>query len=232
MMLRDAPDGEPTAAEYVLGLLEPADDQAVERQIRTQPVLRQEAVVWSRVVADSLLTQTTARQPPGWVWTRIERQIPSEASTGSIRAEQRWRLVAAFVAILGLSALVAVFVPNESPMHPAHQAMLSLAKNEAPTWQVMANFQDRQLEIKALRDCAPMPGKKPVLWLAAPDGRVVAVGTLPMDAGDTMRVNPVLWHGGMGHMALAISLEPANAPVGNKPAGPVVWSGGWQSMSS
>ena len=224
---------EPTeAAEYVLGLLDAAGDHAVEQRLRAQPALRQEAAAWSLAVADSLLANTQARQPPGWVWSRVERQVTQLAPPPITRAEQRWRLVAAFVAIIGLSALVAAFVPNEPPMSPAHHAMLALAKNEVPTWEAMANFRDRQIEIKALRNCVVTPGRQPVLWLATPGGHTIAVGMLPMDAGEKMMVRPVVWHGNMGDMALAISLEPVGAPIGSKPAGPVVWSGSWQAMSS
>lgn len=219
-------------AEYVLGLLDPAEDRAVEARLQNHPAMRREAAAWSMAVAESLLVQTAARQPPGWLWSRIERQVPALTPPPITRAEQRWRLVAAFVAIIGLSALVAAFVPHEIPMRPAHSAMLSLAKNESPIWEVMANFRDRQLEIKALRNCAEMPGKKPVLWLATPDGQTIAVGSLPMSAGKKMMVRPVLWNGSMGATVLAISLEPANRPIGDKPAGPVVWSGAWHSMSS
>ncbi len=224
---------EPTdTAEYVLGLLDAGMDRAVEARIRQQRAARREATAWSLAVADSLLQQTAERQPPGWLWSRIERQVPAMTVPTLSKVEQRWRLVAAFVAIIGLAALVAVVVPTQAPMRPGHSAMLALAKNDTPTWEVMANFRDRQLEIKALRDCAVIPGRKPVLWLATPEGQTIAVGSLPMDAGEKMMVQPVLWHGNMGGTALAISLEPMNAPIGSKPQGPVVWSGGWQAMRS
>ncbi len=132
--------------------------------------------------------------------------------------------------MVGLVVAISVTIPKTLPFNGHHEAVLALNETGAPAWQVQGNFKDNELNIVVTRSGQVAAGRAPVLWLATASGQTIAVGRLPLQVGQTLRVSPALWQGGMQAAKLAISLEPAHASIGNKPQGPVVLIGAWQPL--
>lgn len=221
-----------TPQEYVLGLLDKEDDAAFERVLKSQTTQQKETAQWSLMVATVMASQTDARTPPGWLWTRIERQITNQAQAVEAASQRGWRMVAALLAMVGLVVAISVTIPKTLPFSGHHAAVLALNDAGAPAWQVQGSFKDNELNIVVTRSGVVAAGRAPVLWLATASGQTIAVGRLPLQAGQTLRVSPALWQGDMQATKLAISLEPAQASIGNKPKGPVVLIGAWQPLPS
>jgi anti-sigma-K factor RskA len=216
--------------EYVLGLLDQADDAAFEHLLKSQTIQQKETAEWSLIVAQAISSKTDARTPPGWLWTRIERQINAQAQAVEAASQFGWRMVAAFLAMVGLVVAISITVPKTLPFSGHHEAVLALNEAGAPAWQVQGNFKDNELNIVVTRSGQVAAGRTPVLWLATASGQTIAVGRLPTQVGQTLRVSPALWQGDMQAAKLAISLEPAQASIGNKPQGPVVLIGTWHPL--
>jgi anti-sigma-K factor RskA len=216
--------------EYVLGLLDEPTDRLTERAIKASPEQRRAVANWSLIISDHLLSQCESRPLPGWVWSRIERQLDHQAQdVGS--ALRRWRMAAAIVAMIGIGLLVGVFVPNKPPMQADSIAMMPMAQGQSATWEAKADTATQQIQITSLTTTDQPANKQAVLWLITPQGQTVAVGSLPMKKGESVTVRPALWSNTIAQTKLAISLEPTGKPIGNKPVGPVVWQGDWSKAS-
>ncbi len=219
-----------TPQEYVLGLLSQEDDAAFERRLKTHIGSQQETAEWSLLVAETHMAKTVARNPPQWLWTRIERQITQTADRAEAAKQRGWRMVAALLAMVGLVVAIGITIPKTAPFTAQHVAVLALNTAGAPAWQVQGDFKNNELNVAVTRSGAVAAGRVPVLWLATANGQTIAVGRLPTQAGQTLRVTPALWQGNLQATKLAISLEPAHALIGSKPQGPVVFVGAWQPM--
>jgi anti-sigma-K factor RskA len=217
-----------TPQEYVLGLLDQAEDAAFEHRLKSQATQQKETAEWSLMIAQAIASNTDARTPPQWLWTRIERQITAQAQAAEAARQFSWHMVAALLAMVGLVVAISLTVPKTLPFSGQHEAVLALNETGAPAWQVQGNFKDNELNVVVTRSGQVAAGRTPVLWLATAGGQTIAVGRLPTQVGQTLRVSPALWQGDMQAVKLAISLEPAHAIIGNKPQGPVVLVSAWQ----
>lgn len=221
---------ETTPQEYVLGLLDKDDDVAFEHLLKSQAIHQKETAEWSLMVAQAMASKTDARTPPKWLWARIDRQITAQAQAVEAASQWGWRMVAALLAMVGLVVAIGITVPKTQPFSGHHEVVLALTETGAPAWQVQGNFKENALKIVVTRSGQVAAGRAPVLWLVTVSGQTIAVGRLPTQVGQTLRVSPALWQGDMQAAKLAISLEPAQASIGNKPQGPVVLIGAWQPV--
>lgn len=216
--------------EYTLGLLDEEADRNTERQIKANPASQREAATWSLLIVHHLLPQCGTRQLPGWVWTRIERKLDEKAAdVGS--AVRQWRMAAALIAMIGIGLLVGVFVPHQPAMNADAIAMMPMAKKQPAMWEAKADNTTQQVQVTCLTSANQPMKKQAVLWLITPQGQTVAVGRLPMQKGQSIKVRPALWANTIAQTKLAISMEPTGEPIGNKPVGPVVWQGNWRTAS-
>lgn len=219
-----------TLQEYVLGLLDADADKACEQGLRHDRVARNQAAGWSLLFGGALIDEVQQHEPPSWLWTRIDRQIEKKCAEREPASLRQWRIAAAFLLMVGLGVLVGLTVPRPVPFVAQEQAALTLSAKAAPVWQVQADLAQHRLRIIALQNSSATSGKTPVLWLAAANGKTVAVGRLPQRAGEQLTVSPAWFQGSLKSAKLAVSLEPAQTPIGDKPKGPVVAVVGWQPV--
>jgi len=216
--------------EYVLGLLDAKADARYELRLRQGEATRKQAAGWSLIFASTLVRQTKAVRPPAWLWTRINRQIELEEIEKTPSWIHTWRMAAAFVMMIGLALLIGLTQPKLAVFTAQEQASLALSKSGPPVWRVEGDVKNHRMEVVALRNFPATDDRQPVLWLAAADGQTIAVGKLPRDKGGRLQVRPAWTQGGLSQAKLAVSLEPAHTPIGDKPLGPIVSIVGWQPV--
>jgi anti-sigma-K factor RskA len=228
--MSDAPeDHELLAAEYVLGVLDAADSQAVEAL-----AMRDEAVAlfieaWQNRLAP--LTMVVAPiPPPDTVWPRLAAAVGGFAEPPAVAAKvigfpRRawnspgvWR--AATAAALALAAVFAGIAFLQRPAPPP-QFAAALAPASAPAPVFLAETQpDGTILVRPLTHVAVDSGRDLELW-ALPQGatRPVSLGVLPAIGrhvpGDLARAST----------QLLVSLEPQGGSPTGQPTGPVLYAG-------
>jgi anti-sigma-K factor RskA len=229
-------DASAIAAEYVLGLLDPAEAAALEAILPEEPALRAEITAWQERFAGMAEDEVVPVAPPARLKGRVLDAAFGSDGEGVRTGLRLWRVVAAMglVAALGLGAAllqqlaqapaperIAVPVPAPDVSHVAR-----IAPTEgAPDFALVAAYVE---ETGALRISAPAgsppTGRVLELWLIPRGGSVpVSLGLLP-EAGGSVTVPAPLAAGIEGGM-LAISDEPPGGSPTGAPTGTVLGTG-------
>lgn len=217
------------AAEYVLGVLEPAERRAVAARAATDAALAGDIAAWERRLAPlALLVPPVA--PPPELWDRIQRAMGGTvetmapprraAATANLRA---WR-VATFASLaLAAGFAVVAFLPR-NPIavapHPVAIAALAPLSAAGPAFLVRVAA-DGALDIAPVQPASVPTGRDLELW-ALPQGatRPVPLGVLPV-TGERLAASRLTAPGGK----LLISLEPKGGSPTGLPTGPVLYGG-------
>jgi len=232
------------AAEYVLGVLEGAEREAVIRRADQDHALSAAIAAWEERLAP-LATLVAPVAPPLALWQRVEASCgltaaPLRPAAGPARAVPVldkggrgfwdalgfWRGMTALG--FGLAAALAVVAvidrpvppaPAPAPQIPLASAVLAPPKG-APAFVAEAT-PDKTLVLRPLERLAVASGKDYELW-ALPDGATVpkALGVITA-TGQTVTVPPSLH----GPMQLMVSLEQKGGSPTGLPQGPVLWQG-------
>ena len=225
-MSGDDPDDVVLAGEYVLGLLDPREAAALEREARTRPALAAEIVRWEARLAP-LLAQVPAVPPPPGLWRRLEASAHGSPATAipapRTRTPQRggwngltaWRIAASGFAVAAAIAGLALLRPSVLPVPVA-----ALQPTAAGAPAIVAELlPDGRLALRPLALLPVAAGHDLELW-ALPDGAStpVPLGVLP-PGGTVLAAAP--------HAAgrLLVSLEPPGGSPSGLPTGAVLWAG-------
>lgn len=225
------PDDEMLAGEFVLGLVEGRDRDAVERRIETDRAFADAVERW-RVRLQPIDLGTLPLQPSPELWPRIEAALaarerrPAVASpsfrdrmTGWWDSLTVWRgaAVAGAVACLVLAVgLVAAL--DRAGRQPTMVAVLLTDANVAAA--VVHTFADGRVELLPLQS------------IAVPEGRALEIWTLwdrqagPRSVGliEQARTTPLRLDNlplGTGQL-FEITLEPATGSPTGRPTGPII----------
>lgn len=217
---------EQAVADYVLGLLPPAEREAFERRLAEDPELRRLLRLWEERLS-RLYAGVEPVEPPSRVWKHIARRLDDEAHPGRLRLWMQsiwlWRGATA----LALIALVAVLLmPLREPEQGLPQApVYSLVVRDAqahPLWIVNLDWRRHHLDVTPVAQVSPGKGKDHELWLVP-----ATKGAAPISLG-------VLGPGGLSGKlpadidpdntkALAVSLEPSGGSPTGAPTGPILY---------
>jgi anti-sigma-K factor RskA len=214
-------DDQALAAEYALGLLEPADARAFEARMARDPVLRALYVIWAEDLAR--LTDTIAPvTPPPPVYTALDLRLFGAARQGWLH----WLgLVPALIGGLVAAALVYVvtsFGLLTSPVGPRLNAEIAATDQSLV---VMAAFDPTTEHLLLTRTAgAAVPGRVLELWLIAGDNPPVSLGVLPDTAAAELSLSPTVVAALTGG-TLAISDEPPGGSPTGQPTGAVLAMG-------
>jgi anti-sigma-K factor RskA len=228
------------AAEYVLGVLEGPEREAVMRDADRDDALSRAIANWEERLAP-LAAIVVPVAPPADLWLRIEascglRAVPLEPMvTPAGAAETRgwwnalglWRGMTALG--FGLAAAIAVVAvvdrpapPSPAPANeiPLASAVLAPSNGGAPAF-LAETTAGSTLVLQPLRRLAVASGKDLELW-ALPDGTTVPkpLGVIKA-TGQTVTVPGVL----RAPMQLMVSLEQKGGSSTGLPQGPVLWQG-------
>jgi len=211
------------AGEYVLGLLTGAARRRFERLLMESGTLRASVTAWEGRFAAWALT-LPPEQPPNYLWWRVLGRVRSE------RLPRRQQLHNVFwrgwaVAATVLLAIIIVGQSVRRPMQekPAEFALVS-DKQGQPLWVISVHPESQSIDMKAMADNTPPPGKSYELWMLPGSGKPVAMGLMNSTGIASETVPPEMLAAIANAKVLAISLEPAGGSPTGQPTGPVLYT--------
>jgi anti-sigma-K factor RskA len=210
------------AAEYVLGLLEPAELRAFEARLAVDPGLRELVARWSE---DLVTLAESARPvaPPARVEAALMAELfPRERRSWLARLGWLPLVLGGAVAALLLLWIAAPGLLTRPPQGPAFVAEVAA---EDRSLVVAARFEPGEGEIVVEREAgAAPPGRVLELWIIPEGGAPVSLGVLPEAEAAELAV-PEAFREGFPAGILAISEEPPGGAPGAAPTGAVLATG-------
>jgi len=212
------------AAEFVLGVLAPAEHLAVAREALSDPALQAAIEAWQARLSP-LAAGIAPVAPPPELWDRIAASLPADSAAILPWPKRAWRSPvlwrAATAASLAIAASLALVLLREPTRQPV-MLVAALAPSQAttgPTW--VAELAPNGTI--ALRPTAamPMPTDRDLeLWALLPGGsRPFSLGVMPPTGGRMPN------HAMPPQTQLMVSLEPKGGSPTGSPTGPVLYAG-------
>ena len=233
-MMEDTPDDAPSddgilAAEYVIGLLTPAEARKVEARAAEDPALAQSILSWQQRLS-GLARRARPVTPPPLVWQRLEAEVmPPPAPARSGRRRRPWRHVAAWQGarqqagwifaggMIGAAVMAALLASKMLIAEPAVAALVPV-NSPMPAFWVMVT---KDGYATVIADAAELqPGNTLELWGVPPGATVpVSLGVVP--ATGRVKMPAIVPAGTL----LLVSSEPQGGSPTGAPTGPVVYQG-------
>ena len=235
--------GEPhdLAAEYALGVLSGDELRRARELARTDSGFREQVARWSARLAP-MLDEVQPLDPPGEIWTAIERRLGRAADNDNVIRLQRrvhqWRGVAAamsalaaflaIVLVVGLPAPVPAPAPRPAPVRqqPAAAPLVAMLGDKQEQMKVVASWDPAtQQLVLAVPDMKSDPRHSHELWVIPADGKPRSLGTMASRKQMHMQLADALAELLQQGATIAISVEPPGGSPTGAPTGPVVASG-------
>lgn len=208
-------------AEYVLGLLEPAEVTAFEERLALDPEFRALVAAWSEDFA-TLLEATPAEAPPPRVEAALMRRLFPEE-------RQSWlRRLGILPAILGglASALLVIWVSNLGLLQPQPPAFAAAMESEDDSLVVLASVSADAAAIDVERTAGQAAeGRSLELWLIPEGEDPISLGVLPDEPVGRIAVPEALRARVVAGALLALTDEPLGGSPDGRPSGPPVAAG-------
>ena len=214
------------AAEYVLGLHEAPERDALRRDMERDPALRAAVERWERRLAPMAQTAAQAAPPPDML-ARIKAALPPRLGEQAVvielrRALRRWKTGAVLSGALAASLLV--FVGARTLQQAAAPADVWVAAvnrgGGAPALLVRVDLAAGRVFIRPVSAEAPS-GRSLELWYIAQGGSPRSMGLVGA-AADT---RPLPEGARLEKATFAVTVEPPGGSPTGGPTGPVVYSG-------
>lgn len=215
------------AAEYVLGLLPPAEMDAIRLELARNPTLAQAIAHWEALLMP-LAAALPPEPPPALIWQRLEAELGIRESTQAsitpfpprlLRRAGFWQ--GATAAVAALAACLALLLLRVPASGPHYATAIAPIQGPAATWLAETRA-DGALVVTALGQTARPTGKDLELWALAPGAtKPVSLGVLPASGA------PVVVAANLprDRLQLLVSLEPAGGSPSGQPTGPVLYAG-------
>jgi anti-sigma-K factor RskA len=213
------------AAEYVAGLLTPAERAAFERRLGQEPNLRADVRFWD----EKLLPMTDEIAPvqaPQRIYTAIENRLfTEEAKAGSwLESLFFWRSLS-FASIAALAVAGILFVETPRPSNVATENFVAELSGPQQAVKLVVLYDSKNNEIKFNRVSGQaVSGRDFELWLIEGKNPPVSLGVLPTSANGIIKISDSLKQKIAGSV-LAISDEPTGGSPTGQPTGAVLATG-------
>lgn len=212
------------AAEYALGVLDPAEARAVESLSFENPALANSIAAWEARLAP-LVNLVEPVPPPPALWRRLALAtgIDSVIQPAPRRASRAWRSAALWRATTAGAMAIAASLAFLLYTTPANQAPLIAAL--VPSGMQGATFlvrvgPDGAATVSAVGDPVVPQGRSLELWALKAGATVpVSMGLLPAQGRGRLVIQQPQ------DTQLLVSQEPAGGSPTHLPTGPVVYSG-------
>jgi anti-sigma-K factor RskA len=214
------------AGEYVLGLLDSADEAKANARVATDTAFAREVEAW-RERLQSMAAGADA-PAPNHIWGEIEKSLPAlsgqDTGTGPLRVWQALTAismaVAAYFAVLNWTKDVPPQI--DTAPTPTLVAALGSEKGDAA---ITARYDAGSGEL-LLTPVALRTGELyPELWVIPADGQARSLGMMATDKPTQVVVDAKMRDYMAQGATLAITPEPAGGAPGGKATGPVIASG-------
>lgn len=214
-------------AEYVLGLLSPAEHARVGALIEADPGLQAEHAFWVARFAE--LDDEFAEVPaPRGLLAAVEKRAFGTAPRGTAGFWDSlvlWRGIAA-----GALAIAAVAV-GFNLLRPAPDVgllttqLVAALEEEGSTVKFLALYDGSgNVRLTALSG-EPVPDRDFELWAIQGGNAPVSMGVIPARSRSAVAVSPSIMAGWGEGSVLAITLEPKGGSPSGEPTGPVIARG-------
>ena len=224
--MSDRTDGTPDeedsllAAEYVLRLLDPAEEAAVAARLGREPALAEEVARWTARLA-GMDTEVAEVAPRASVKTTLERRLFGVAPRAPF-----WRRAGLWQAVSLASLAVAAFFAMQSvqlTQEPARAPLfVSEIAAEDQSLRLLAVYDSAAAELRLTRTAGgAAAGRVLQLWAIAGDAAPVSLGVLPDDATTAVTLPDAL-RGDVADLVLAVSDEPPGGSPTGAPTGAVL----------
>lgn len=211
------------AGEYVLGLLRGAARRRFERLLFEDARLREEVTAWEEKFA-AWNRGLPPLAPPTSVWRKLQARIQAESKPVRAPGLKAWwsgamAVVAVVMLVIGIFLGRSVLAPS---LPPAYLAVMSTVQGQ-PRWLITVHPHRRRVDMKALADNPPPPGKSYELWMLPGSGKPIAMGLMNRSGSASETVSAEVIAAIAGAKGLAISIEPEGGSPTGQPTGPVVY---------
>ncbi|HEY9019541.1 MAG TPA: anti-sigma factor [Paracoccaceae bacterium] len=208
------------AAEYVLRLLDPAEEARVAARLAREPALAAAVAAWTARLS-GLDAEVVEATPRAAVKVDLERRL-----FGLPQRAPFWQRAGLWQAVSLASLAVAGFLAVQS-------LQLSEGPARAPLFVSEIAAEDQSLRLLAVYDSAAAElrvtrtagdaaeGRVLQLWAIAGDAPPVSLGVLPSDA-TTAVILPDALRAGVADLVLAVSDEPPGGSPTGLPTGAVL----------
>ena len=212
------------AGEYVLGLLDAAEQATAQARVATDAVFAAEVDAWRDRLASMAGGSDTAA--PDHLWANIDGALPratgQDVGTGSLRL---WQGLTA--ASLAVAAYLGFLVANP-PVVPTVQApapLVAALGSENGNAAITARYDVQNGEL-LLTPVSLDTGKLyPELWIIPANGTPHSLGMMAAGKSTVVALTPEMRKFMAAGGTLAITSEPEQGGPGGKPSGPIVASG-------
>ncbi|HET7650479.1 MAG TPA: anti-sigma factor [Gammaproteobacteria bacterium] len=223
------------AGKYVLGLLKSRVRQRFERLAVEDARLRAEVAAWEdKFAAWTLILKPL--QPPAAVWRKLQAALRADAGESrTVRLVAAWNAVWSGAALAAAAAVLVVGIlvgrslvtttPPPTAAAPAAYLAVMAAPQGQPRWLITVHAQNRRVDMNALADNTPPPGKSYQLWMLPKSGKPVSLGLMNSTGSAHETLTPDMLAALTKAKGLAISVEPAGGSPTGEPTGPVVFTG-------
>ncbi|HWA19551.1 MAG TPA: anti-sigma factor [Devosia sp.] len=209
-------------AEYVLGLLPPAEHPRMAARLAAEPALRAEQRLWTLRLA-SLDREFVEASAPAAVMPRIEaRLFGTSARTSFWDSLALWRGIAAgAVAVAVIAIGFNVLNPRPDPRQFAEQLVAALQdQGSGVSFVAVYDSATGSVRLTALTG-APVPEKDYELW-AIQGGQTISMGVVPVDRKVDVKLPVTVAPGFGAGTVLAVTLEQKGGSPTGVAQGPIV----------
>ncbi|MEP7453156.1 anti-sigma factor [Phyllobacterium sp. SB3] len=218
-------DDDFVAAEYVLGVLPPAEKHGIERRIETDVSFARLVARWQQQF-DGMNTEFEPAVPPADMKGLIDKRLFGTVSPQAaplLSSLAFWRTFA-FAALL----LAAIGFGRDlltSPIAPERQLVASMeADGSAYHTIAVYNETDNQLKVSLVKGELPTD-RSLELWLIAGSDAPVSLGLMKSSQTSAFSLDSLLAGKLQDGATLAISLEPLGGSPSKAPTGAVIAAG-------
>jgi len=223
-MTRMTEDDITLAGEYVLGLLDAAQEAAAIARIAVDPAFAAEVEAWRARLMPLLGSEQT---PPPHIWTNIENALPLPTGQDIVPSQLTfWR------AISGISVTAAIFMavllmqkPETTPQLAPQNPMVAALGSQSGNAAITAQYDERQGTMLLTPVALDTGTLYPELWVVPEDGKARSLGMIDSDRPMQMSVTPQMRQYIHDGALLAITPEPAQGAPGGVATGPIIASG-------
>ena len=212
------------AGEYVLGLLDAAEQATVQARVATDAAFAAEVDAWRERLAS--MADGSDAAAPDHVWANIGALLPTETGQDIGRGNLRlWQGLTA--ASLAVAAYLGFLVANP-PVVPTVQTpppLVAALGSETGDTAITARYDIQNGEL-LLTPVSLDTGKLyPELWIVPADGKPRSLGMMAVGKPTIVAVTPEMRQFMAAGGTLAITPEPENGGPGGNPSGAIIASG-------
>jgi len=214
-------------AEYVLGVLDPPERAAVERELAGSEEAQRAVAFWQQRLTP--MTETLPHiTPSAEVWTGIRRALGWDTQA-ALQARRFWSnarpwqwisLAASIVAIA-----FAVLLLRGPVRESGHLMVSTIRQNGVTDWTATVDLDRRQVILVPAATTAIPSGRSTQLWLIPAGQSPISVGVFAPGATNVLPLNATLLARIAATAILAVSVEPPGGSPTGQPTGPVIATG-------